>query len=144
MFPYPSFEGYSRKLMTLTIILKNDMILLGMKNRGMGIGKWNGFGGKVENNETIDDAARRYIIFNNLIINFLSNTLETKIFIFSEVKEECGLDVISMDKIGIIEFEYVGSEELLEGHIYLCYLFRGDIIESDGNKQNIIVFNSTK
>jgi len=135
MLLYPSFEGYSRKLMTLTIILKNDMILLGMKNRGMGIGKWNGFGGKVEHNETIDDAAKRYIIFNNLIIHFLSNTLETKIiFFFSEVKEECGLDVISMEKIGIIEFEYVGSEELLEGHIYLCYLFRGDIIESDGHK----------
>lgn len=37
-----------------------------------------------------------------------------------------------MDKIGIIEFEYVGSKELLEGHIYLCNHFGGDIIESDG------------
>lgn len=61
------------------------------------------------------------------------------------MKEECGLDVIAMDKIGIIEFEYVGSNELLEGHIYLCNLFSGDIIESDGCKQIIImIFISIK
>lgn len=60
MLPYPTFEGYSRKVMTLTMIIKNDEILLGMKNRGMGKGKWNGFGGKVEPNETIDDGAKRY------------------------------------------------------------------------------------
>lgn len=58
--------------------------------------------------------------------------------IFSEVKEECGLDIMSMEKIGIIEFEYVGSNELLEGHIYFCDLFNGEIIESDGkNKYNL-------
>lgn len=107
MLEYPIFKSYSRKLLTLTLIFKNDEILLGMKNRGMGKGKWNGFGGKVEPNETIDDAAKR------------------------EVKEECGLDVISMEKIGIIDFEYVGSKEILEGHIYFCDLFEGDIIESD-------------
>lgn len=56
----------------------------------------------------------------------------TVLSIFSEVKEECGLDVISMEKIGLIEFEYVGSKEILEGHIYSCNLFSGDIIESDG------------
>jgi len=55
-------------------------------------------------------------------------------FFFSEVKEECGLNVISMEKIGIIEFEYVGSKELLEGHIYICKLFSGEIVESDGMK----------
>lgn len=37
-----------------------------------------------------------------------------------------------MKKIGIIDFEYVGSKELLEGHIYICHQFSGDIVESDG------------
>lgn len=131
MLTYPTFEGYSRKLMTLTMIIKNDEILLGMKNRGIGKGKWNGFGGKLEPNETIDDAAKRYVIFydNNIQTKYPINK---KLFIFSEVKEECGLDVISLEKIGIIEFEYIGSKELLEGHIYLCKRFSGDIIESDG------------
>ncbi|XP_060869394.1 oxidized purine nucleoside triphosphate hydrolase-like isoform X2 [Metopolophium dirhodum] len=108
MLSYPTyFELYPRKLMTLTFIIKNDEVLLGMKNRGMGKGKWNGFGGKKEPNETIFDAAKR------------------------EVKEECGLDAISMKKIGIIDFEYIGSNEILEGHIYLCDKFKGHIVESD-------------
>lgn len=40
--------------------------------------------------------------------------------------------MISMEKIGIIEFEYDGSKELLEGHIYVCKNFSGEIVESDG------------
>lgn len=84
MLTYPSFEGYSRKLMTLTMILKNDKILLGMKNRGMGKGKWNGFGGKVEPNETIDDAAKRYAIIYDRIIIFILNTYCNKNNIYSQ------------------------------------------------------------
>ena len=34
-------------------------LLLGMKNRGFGSGKYNGFGGKVESGETIENAAAR-------------------------------------------------------------------------------------
>jgi len=34
-------------------------VLLGMKKRGFGLGKWNGFGGKVEPGETIEAAALR-------------------------------------------------------------------------------------
>ena len=34
-------------------------MLLGMKKRGFGTGKWNGFGGKVEVGETVADAAQR-------------------------------------------------------------------------------------
>lgn len=71
MLSYPTFDGYFRKVMTLTMIINNDEILLGMKNRGMGKGKWNGFGGKVEPNETIDDGAKRYNFFLNWM-NFLT------------------------------------------------------------------------
>jgi 8-oxo-dGTP pyrophosphatase MutT (NUDIX family) len=34
-------------------------ILLGMKKRGFGAGKWNGFGGKLEENESNEAAAKR-------------------------------------------------------------------------------------
>ena len=34
-------------------------ILLGMKKRGFAAGKWDGFGGKVEGNESNEDAAKR-------------------------------------------------------------------------------------
>ena len=44
---------------TLCFVRKDDKILLGMKKRGFGKGKYNGFGGKKEDNETIHDAAIR-------------------------------------------------------------------------------------
>lgn len=41
---------------TVIYVIQNDKILLGYKKRGFGMGKWNGFGGKVEPNETIVEA----------------------------------------------------------------------------------------
>lgn len=48
-----------RKQFTLVIIEEGNHILLGFKKRGFGAGKWNGFGGKVEDNESVDAAALR-------------------------------------------------------------------------------------
>jgi 8-oxo-dGTP pyrophosphatase MutT (NUDIX family) len=45
--------------MTLCFLLKDDRILLAMKKRGFGEGKWNGYGGKPMIAETIIDAAIR-------------------------------------------------------------------------------------
>lgn len=47
------------KLYTLIVVKKNDQVLLGYKKRGLGVDKWNGFGGKVEEGESIDDGALR-------------------------------------------------------------------------------------
>ncbi len=50
-----------KKVLTLVYILKGDEILLGLKKRGFGTGKWNGFGGKVKlDEETILDGAIRF------------------------------------------------------------------------------------
>ena len=38
---------------------KKDKVLLAMKKRGFGAGKWNGVGGKVKDGETIKQAAIR-------------------------------------------------------------------------------------
>lgn len=38
---------------------KDGKILLGRKKRGMGYGKWNGFGGKIEEGETMRQCAAR-------------------------------------------------------------------------------------
>lgn len=48
------------KLLTLVLIHQNTRLLLGMKKRGFGVGRWNGFGGKVQPGETILEAAERY------------------------------------------------------------------------------------
>ncbi|XP_032115703.1 7,8-dihydro-8-oxoguanine triphosphatase isoform X1 [Sapajus apella] len=50
--------GASR-LYTLVLVLQPQRVLLGMKKRGFGAGRWNGFGGKVQEGETIEEGAKR-------------------------------------------------------------------------------------
>lgn len=47
-----------KKILTLCMVIRDSELLLGMKKRGFGVGRWNGFGGKVEMGEDIVDAAR--------------------------------------------------------------------------------------
>ena len=52
----------ANKLLTLLFVLKaqpSPQVLLGYKKRGFAQGRWNGFGGKVEPNETVENAAVR-------------------------------------------------------------------------------------
>lgn len=42
--------------------LENKKVLLGMKRRGFGVGKYNGYGGKQEKNEDITTCARRELL----------------------------------------------------------------------------------
>jgi 8-oxo-dGTP diphosphatase / 2-hydroxy-dATP diphosphatase len=100
----------SKKQMTLLVVEKNGRVLLGMKKRGFGAGRWNGFGGKVDPNETIDEAARR------------------------EVKEEAGIEVNDIEKIGVIDFEFQGKPGILEVNIYKATNFSGEPTESDEMK----------
>lgn len=99
-----------KKLLTLCVIYQNHKILLGMKKRGFGAGRWNGFGGKVSDEETIEDAAER------------------------EVQEEAGIEVKDMDKVGIIDFEFKGNPEILQVHIFRADDFSGEPTESEEMK----------
>lgn len=64
-----------KKVMNLCFVYDSDKILLGMKKRGFGAGRWNGFGGKVQEGETIEEAAKRELREE---INIEVNTLEKK------------------------------------------------------------------
>ena len=44
---------------TLLFLKSGDQLLLAMKKRGFGAGKWNGAGGKLEPGETVEDALVR-------------------------------------------------------------------------------------
>jgi 8-oxo-dGTP diphosphatase len=54
--------GKKLKQATLCFLVKGDPVegvLLGMKKRGFGNGKMNGFGGKIENGESVEEAVVR-------------------------------------------------------------------------------------
>jgi len=100
-----------KKQLTLCIIYNHPQVLLGMKKRGFGMGRWNGFGGKVEKGETIEEAALR------------------------ELKEEAGIKVTQrLEKIGILDFEFQGNPEILEVHIFRGEKFSGKPTESEEMK----------
>ncbi|MBI1888595.1 MAG: 8-oxo-dGTP diphosphatase [Candidatus Spechtbacteria bacterium] len=96
-----------RKILTLAIIHKGDKVLLGMKKRGFGMGRWNGFGGKVEGGETIKEAAKR------------------------EILEEAGITVTKLFAAGVVEFEFKGNQETLEVHIFRASEFEGEPQETE-------------
>ena len=52
-------NNHPRQLLTLGLIYQDGKVLLGYKKRGFGEGWWNGFGGKVKVEESIEDAAKR-------------------------------------------------------------------------------------
>lgn len=99
-----------KKLLTLCIIHQSNRVLLGMKKRGFGAGRWNGFGGKVSLGEGIEEAAKR------------------------EVLEEVGVEIGDLEKVGILEFEFKNNPEILECHIFKSDNFSGEPAEGEEMK----------
>jgi len=95
------------KLYTLALIRNECNVLLGMKKRGFGAGRWNGFGGKVDADETILQAAKR------------------------ELLEESGLTVDELKQAGILKFEFVGEPGIMEVHVFTTNKFEGTPTESE-------------
>ena len=99
-----------KKSLTLCIIHQHPNVLLGMKKRGFGEGRWNGFGGKVQFGESMEEAAKR------------------------ELQEEAGINVENLEKAGVLEFSWQGKSEILEVHIFSAQNFDGIPTESEEMK----------
>ena len=97
---------------TLCLLKKDDSILLALKKRGFGEGKYNGVGGKIEENETPEEAMIR------------------------ETQEEIHVTPTEYEKVGIVEFdEYIkGKKENLVFHLYIASKWLGEPTESDEMK----------
>ncbi|KAJ3570457.1 hypothetical protein NP233_g4391 [Leucocoprinus birnbaumii] len=94
------------KYYTVAHIVQNNKILLGYKKRGFGQGKYNGFGGKVEPNETSLEAAMR------------------------ELEEEAGIRA-PLKHVGVLLFIVSGAEKTFHIDIYYASEFEGTPTESD-------------
>lgn len=94
--------------LTLCMVHQGEKILLGMKKRRFGAGRWNGFGGKLDPGETIEQAAVR------------------------EMNEEIGITALDMDKRGILHFEFENDPAVtLEVHIFSVTKFSGEPMETE-------------
>jgi 8-oxo-dGTP diphosphatase/2-hydroxy-dATP diphosphatase len=99
-----------KKQLTLTIVYKDKKVLLGLKKRGFGVGRWNGFGGKIEDGETITEAAAR------------------------ELQEESGIVAHKLEKMGILDFEFENDPKILQVHIFCVTEFEQEPVETEEMK----------
>lgn len=98
-----------KKVLTLSVILDGGRILLGMKKRGFGQGKWNGFGGKVHGEETIQETLER------------------------ECREEAG--IVPTDARECAQFQFHYADDVLhEVHVFLVTAFDGQPRETEEMK----------
>lgn len=100
-----------KKIFTLGFLLKENAICLALKKRGFGEGNWNGFGGKVEDDESIEAGIVR------------------------EIGEESGVLVQESDleKVAVAEFFFKDGKHL-EVHTFFIYMWEGEPVETEEMK----------
>ncbi len=101
------------KYTTLCLLHRDSEILLAMKKRGFGVGRWNGVGGKVDPEESIEESAIR------------------------EIEEEIGVKVDKKDlkKVAIHTFIFKNKPEWDQDvHVFLIDNWTGEPTESEEMK----------
>lgn len=91
---------------TLCEVIDGENLLLKRASRGISKGKWNGLGGKIEENETIEESLVR------------------------EVFEESGLRIKDPLKHGEVTF-FKGGSPFFKVHIFSTKKFEGSLRQSD-------------
>ena len=97
------------KQLTLLFLVQGDEVLLAMKKRGFGAGRWNGVGGKLDAGETVEQALVR------------------------ECQEEIGVTPTQFVKVADITFDeyHAGERSYMQVHAFTCQEWEGDPTESE-------------
>jgi len=100
---------------SLVLLIKENQILLAMKKRGFGVGRWNGVGGKID--KELGD----------------SNVLDSAI---RETKEEIVVNIKNPEKYAIIDFYFPKSKKHFnqQVHIYMVKEWGGEPEETEEMK----------
>lgn len=95
----------------LPLSIERCQVLLGFKKRGFGVGKYNGFGGKVEPGESLVASASREL--------------------YEEANILCSENQLQHVGILLLETLAHGTEKdaILEIHVYICTNWEGEITE---------------
>lgn len=96
-----------RQVTTLSLIGDEKRVLLAMKKRGFGVGLWNGYGGKVGADETIEEAMIR------------------------ELQEESGILATEYRARAVLEFIFKDTGGEVEMHIFEVTGYEGEPIETE-------------
>ncbi len=101
------FVGQLRQA-TLCFLCRDKEILLAMKKRGFGKGRYNGPGGKPEGLESVEEAIKR------------------------EVKEEIGVEVGKMEKVAVLDFYFASKPEWNQQvTVFKSIEWQGEPVESE-------------
>jgi mutator protein MutT len=92
---------------TLLFLLRDNHILLAMKKRGFGVGRWNGVGGKIEAGESIEQAAAR------------------------ECLEEIGVSPGQLECVAHLTFTFPDGTTDVLTHVFVTHNWQGDPIETE-------------
>jgi mutator protein MutT len=96
------------KITTLCKVYKPPKILLGLKKRGFGEGRWNGFGGKLQDGETLEENVVR------------------------EMQEECGITPTKFEKRGVMYFEFQEiPDQVYEVNVFAIIEYEGEPVETE-------------
>lgn len=95
------------KRLTLAFLVSDQAVCLALKKRGFGAGKWNGYGGKLEPNETPEAAVIREI------------AEESRVHVRPE----------ALEPVAEHEFLYPTGTHFV--HVYLVRQWQGDPIETE-------------
>ncbi|HPF31228.1 MAG TPA: 8-oxo-dGTP diphosphatase [Candidatus Saccharibacteria bacterium] len=95
--------------MNLLFLTKKNQVLLALKKRGFGANRYNGIGGKIELNETVEEALIR------------------------ESQEEIGVTPLKFEKMANIVFDeyFKGEPTLVEVDVYIASKWTGKPTESE-------------
>jgi len=95
------------KVCTLLLLVRDDQILLAMKKRGFGAGRWNGVGGKVEPDESIEAALIR------------------------ECQEEIHVTPTHFEKVAVHDFIFPEGMSNMQVHTFVSDQWEGEPTETD-------------
>jgi 8-oxo-dGTP diphosphatase len=96
------------KLATICFCIRDNEVLLAPKKRKIGVGLLNGYGGKIEGDETPSGAAIRELRHESSLVAFPND----------------------LDKVAIIEFLYDGQPKF-KCHIFIARLWQGEPVETE-------------
>jgi len=96
---------------TLLFLIRHNQVLLAMKKRGFGVGRWNGTGGKINPDETAESAAIR------------------------EAEEEIGVTPQSLEKMAELTFVFPATPDKPAWeqfcHVYVTEKWQGNPVETE-------------